>query len=362
MTSHPFDDLEFFLRDKIVLSSDLHYAAISVWLAFALAIDQFDFSPRLAIWSPEKRCGKSTLLDVIHNLLPHSILTSNISASALYRTIEKDERLTMLIDESETLFGRFADKEKAEALRGIGNAGFKRGPLVYRSDGNNFEPKGFKVFCPVVLAGIGTEAIPETMADRSIVIEMRRKLHYEKVSEYESDQIEDIFGGVRTRLTAWVNGNKHLFRGSTPQMPFELNARARDLWKPLFKIAEHIDEPWRQKISSAAIYLSTQPDDPNDISLQLRLLTDCHEVFAASTGDAIPTRELISKLSALEESPWGSMPGFNASLLAKLLRNYGIHSHRWSNYRGYTKISFEDAWHRYLSSATTFQSLTSTPK
>jgi hypothetical protein len=88
---NPFDDLEFFIRDKVILNTDSDYAAVTVWIAFAMSISEFDYSPRLSIWSPEKRCGKSTLLDLIHNLLPDSKLTSNISAAALFRTIEKDE-------------------------------------------------------------------------------------------------------------------------------------------------------------------------------------------------------------------------------------------------------------------------------
>ena len=345
MTSHPFDDLEFFIRDKVILSSDAEYAAVTVWCAFALAITEFDYSPRLAIWSPEKRCGKTTVLELIHNLLTNSKLTSNITASALFRTIEKDESCTILIDEADTIFGRYADKEKAEALRGLGNAGFKRGAEVIRCEGNSFEPRGFKVFCPVVLAGIGTSAIPETIADRSIVIEMRRKMVHENVSEYESDEIEEVFGPIRLRLNGWVDANKQHFRATRPEFPKELHARARDVWKPLLKIAENIDEEWRMKVFNAATALSIKAEDPEDISLPLRLLVDCREVL---TEESIPSRDLIARLRSLEESPWAFMDGFNPAFLARMLKSYGIRSTHWSNYRGYKRVAFEDSWRRYL--------------
>jgi len=345
MDRHPFNDLEFFLRDYVVFGSSVEYDAVAVWCAFALATQEFDYSPRLAFWSPEKRCGKSTILELIHHLLSNSRLTSNISAPALYRTIEKDETCTIIIDETDTIFGRYADKEKAEALRGIGNAGFKRGSTIIRCEGNNFEPKEFRVFCPVVLAGIGTSAIPETIGDRSIMIEMRRKMSHESISEYESDEIDSVFGNIRQRLEKWVAENRHLFRETQPEFPGELNARARDVWKPLLKIAENIDEEWRLRIFNAAKALSTKPDNPDDISLQLRLLLDCREVII---GDFIPTKDLIFRLGSLEESPWGSMQGFNGSLLAKLLRNYGIYSYRTSTIRGYRIADFYDAWNRYI--------------
>jgi len=343
--NHPFDDLEFFLRDYVVLGTSVEYFAVAVWCAFALATEEFDFSPRLAFWSPEKRCGKSTILELIHHLLPNSKMTSNISAPALYRTIEKDETCVIIIDESDTIFGRYADKEKAESLRGIGNAGFKRGSTVIRCEGKTFDPKEFRVFCPVVLAGIGTSAIPETIADRSIMIEMRRKFPHESVSEYESDEVESVFGVIRKNLQDWVSENRHLFRGTQPDFPKVLNARARDVWKPLLKIAENIDEEWRLKIFNAAIALSVKEDNPDDISLHLRLLKDCKEVlFQEFTS----TKDLVLRLASLEESPWGSMQGFNASLLAKLLRNYGISSYRTSTIRGYKKSDFYDSWNRYI--------------
>lgn len=345
-STHPFNELNLFLRDYVILKSESEYYAVAVWCAFALATQEFDYSPRLAFWSPEKRCGKSTVLELIHNLLSNSKLTSNISAPALYRTIERDETCTIIIDETDTIFGKHADKEKAEALRGIGNSGFKRGSTVIRCEGNNFEPKEFRVFCPVVLAGIGTSAIPETIADRSIMIEMRRKLPHESISEYESDEVELTFGEIRGRLDKWVQENRHLFRPTQPDFPRELNSRARDVWKPILKIAENIDEEWRMRLFSAAAALNVQNDNPDDISLQLRLLLDCREVMSQ---DFTPTKDLIFKLCALEESPWGSMPGFNGSLLAKLLRNYGITSHRTSAIRGYKLIDFHDAWSRYAS-------------
>jgi hypothetical protein len=345
MNQNPFDELVDFLKDKIILKSEDHYVAVSLWMAMALAIREFDFSPRLAIWSPEKRCGKTLLLEIIHHTLPHSKLTSNISASALYRTIEKDESCVILIDESDTIFGRNADKEKAEALRGIANAGFKRGQVVTRSVGKDFEPRDFHVFCPVALAGIGTSAIPDTVGDRSIKIEMRRKLPHENISEFASDEIEELFEPIQMKLEYWVEFNKDSFKKTKPHMPPELNSRAKDVWKPLMKIAENISPEWYSKAFDAAIALSAQEEDADEMSLSLRLLKDCKEIFVE---EIMSTKNLLNALRSLEEAPWGSMATFNANLFAKLLKDYGISSQHWSTFRGYSRRSFEDAWTRYL--------------
>lgn len=343
----PLDELEALLRQVIILKSDADYWALILWIAFCHAVPEFDFAPRLGIWSPEKRCGKSLLLEVISYLVPRSRMTSSISVSALFRTIEKDESVVFLIDEADALFGRNGDKEKAEAIRQILNSGFKRGQVVTRCDGKNFEPKDFRIFCPVALAGIGTNAIPETVADRSIIIEMRRKFPNESIREFESDEVEEIFEPTRARLAEWIKVHSRKFRPSRPEMPSDLNSRARDIWKPLFRVAECAGVEWHSKAWNASLVLSGGDTEPEEASLQLRLLSDAREVFV---GDRMATKELIQALQEFEEAPWRTLERFTPNTLARMLRNYGVKPHAFAGgkVRGYERSAFEDSWKRYL--------------
>jgi hypothetical protein len=77
------------------------------------------------------------------------------------------------------------------------------------------------------------------------------------------------------------------------------------------------------------------------------LLSDIREVLS---DQFISTRDLLERLRALEESPWAYMEKFNPSILAHLLKNYGIKPKPFSGgkVRGYYKKSFEDSWIRYL--------------
>ena len=357
MTTPELDNLEYLLRKLIVLKGDAEYYALALWIVHCHAIPEFDFAPRLGIWSPEKRCGKSLLLEIIANLLPNARTTSSISVAALFRLIEKDESIVILIDESDATFGRNGDREKAEALRQIIDAGFKRGQVVTRCEGRSFEPKDFHIFCPVALAGIGTSAIPETIADRSILIEMRRKNANQEITEFESDEIETLFSPVRNQVSQWVERHRHEFRRSRPKIPSELNSRARDLWKPLFKIAESAGDVWQEKARLASIALSSGEAEAEDISLPLRLLFDIRSVFNSAT---MPTKDLIFRLQQLEESPWPFMDKFNSHLLAKMLRGYGIRPVSFRSVRGYQKSDFDDAWQRYLAPLGTVTTVTTT--
>jgi putative DNA primase/helicase len=85
---------------------------VAMWVLHAHTLDASAISPRLAITSPEKQCGKTTLLDVIAHLVPRPLATSNISPASVFRSIEA-ACPTLLIDEADTfLHGK-------DDLRGI---------------------------------------------------------------------------------------------------------------------------------------------------------------------------------------------------------------------------------------------------
>lgn len=71
---------------------------IALWVLFAHAHDAAEHSPILAIESPEKRCGKTTLLNIVGKLVPAPLQAANITVAAIYRSIEK-YRPTLLLDE-----------------------------------------------------------------------------------------------------------------------------------------------------------------------------------------------------------------------------------------------------------------------
>lgn len=341
-------ETENLLRKLIILKLDAHYWTLTLWIAFCYSIPQFDFAPRLCFWSPEKRCGKSLALEVVSHLLPNPLMTSSIPSAGLFRMLDKDPTKVIFIDESDTVFGKNGDKEKAEALRALLNASFKRGQSVIRCVPPNYDPKEFKIFAPIALAGIGSNAIPETVADRALMIEMRRMLPNEQILEFESDEVEKYFFPIKEKLQNFATANELRYRELRPDLPREsLNPRARDLWKPLYKVAECGGDEWIKKALLASVALSSGESDPEEASLSLRLLSDTREVF---TEEQITTRDLIERLRELEESPWSYLERFNPSVLAHLLKNYGIKPKPFSGgkVRGYYRKSFEDPWNRYL--------------
>ena len=128
--------------------------ALPLWVLGTYVFNLFRIFPMIGLVSPEKRCGKSTVLTLLKALCCKSILASNISTAAIYRVIEAWQP-TLLIDEADTFL-----KDNDE-MRGIINSGHtKDTAYVIRTEGDNYEPKKFSTWAPKAIAMIGD--MPDT--------------------------------------------------------------------------------------------------------------------------------------------------------------------------------------------------------
>ena len=207
------DDVETLLRRFVVFANDQQPVAVALWVVHTHALDAADTTPRLAITSPEKRSGKSRLLEVLELVCRNAERSVNVSIPYLFRSIER-ERPTVLFDEIDTVFGSKVNAAHEE-LRGIVNAGHRRGATVGRmvGEGAAMLPKRYDVFCPVALAGIGQP--PETIVDRSINIELRRRSPDQSVDPFRLAWFAWRFP-PRLRRCRWVTLPEVAGNGATP--------------------------------------------------------------------------------------------------------------------------------------------------
>lgn len=322
--------------------------AVALWVAFTWFLDAAKVAPILNITSPEKRCGKSTLLLVIEGLVTKPILASNITSAALFRCIEVWIP-TLLLDETDTYLN------EKEELRGVLNAGhYRKTAFVIRTVGDTYEPKRFTTWCPKVLCGIGKMAY--TLTDRSIIIEMRRKLVSEKVENIH--QYDDHgLGEFRSRLLRWRNDLIEDYRILRPERIQGINDRAADNWRPLQAVAELAGGHWPERCRLAAIALSGGEADAPSINVEL--LQDCADAFHAKGVQKLFTADLLGTLNADEEKPWASWnkgKGLNAHQLSKRLSEFGIKPGEirigQTHKKGYALQPFNEAIIRYGTSST----------
>jgi hypothetical protein len=344
--------LVWFIRRYVALSEDQALLS-ALWIVHTHTLDAADTTPYLNVKSAEKRSGKTRLLEVLSLLAAGSWLTGRVTAAVLVRKVAAVAP-ALLLDESDAAFK--GDREYAETLRGVLNAGFRRGGVASLcvGQGANITYEDFPVFCPKVIAGIGK--LPDTVADRSIPIELRRRRPSEKVERFRLRKVGQEALPIFRDVRAWAQAHLDGLSGAEPDLPDELDDRAQDIMEPLLAIADEVGGEWPERSRRAAVGLLTGEEREDAESLGVRLLRDVRGVFDEKSSDRLPTGKLLEALHAMEEAPWGSLRGeaLDARGLARLLKPYGVKPEKLregnDTFRGYRRASFEDAWARYLSS------------
>ena len=321
---------------------------LSLWVIHTYAIGAVFLSPVLGILSPEKRCGKTTLLELLAALSRRAVLASNITPAALFRTVESATP-TLLIDEADAFFAR------NDELRGIVDAGHTRtGARVIRNIpmGDRFEPRFFSTFCAKAIAAIGR--LPGTVEDRAILIRMKRRARGERVERLRRDRIDCELEPLRRRATRWVADHLDAIKSAEPVDPDGLNDRALDNWRPLLAIGDLAGGEWAERARKAAMDLSGADDE--DSGLRIELLADIWRTFVGEKATNLATETLLRALNSMVERPWSEISRgkpLNARVLARLLKPFEIASktvrlNAADTPKGYARTDFEDAVARYL--------------
>ncbi len=337
------DEIVTLIR-RFISAKDHIFNAVALWIIYSHAFDCFDISPLLAITSPEKRCGKTTLLALLFALVPRPLSTSNITSSALFRTVEKFSP-ALLIDEADSFL------KDNEELRGILNSGHRKASAyVIRTTGEEHEPRMFFTWCPKAIALIGV--LPDTLEDRSIIIRLERKRANEKKERLRSNRMGE-FEPMCSRAARWASDLKEELRAAEPDIPPEItNDRARDNWRPLLAIADAAGGDWPRLSREAARAMASE--EPESDSKRTLLLKDIRLIFD-ERSNVLPSEEIVQALIEMEGQPWAEWRNgkpITKTGLARLLAPFKIRPTKWrdGNFteRGYDRSDFEDAFARYL--------------
>ena len=247
------------LRDVInryVILPDMAAETLALWVVHTYAFALRQVTTYIGVVSPEKRCGKTTLLELLALLANRSLTAANISPAALFKVIQETSP-TLLIDEADTfLQGR-------DELAGILNAGYRKANsyVVRVADGKprtkNKRPVGpvpspgvgewtnqrldgspgavefarYSCWCPKVMAAIGR--LPDTLADRCILITMQRKMPGEKCERLRQLNPADY----RQRCADFVRQHSDAIAAAQPEIPTSLNEEQKRLLKELDSVA-----------------------------------------------------------------------------------------------------------------------------
>jgi Protein of unknown function (DUF3631) len=324
------------------------YVAAALWILHTHVFNRFMVTPRLALVSPVRGCGKTTLLALLALLVARGRKEDGVSAAAIFRLIDNGHP-TLLIDEADNL-----GLDRNGILRAVLNSGHRKGGSLTRVIKDR--PRRFSTFAPMAIAAIGVLPLP--IMHRSLIIPMKRATG--KLRRLDESDLDDV-NIAYAMVLAWA-GEVQL--NSNPELPEGLRNRPADNWRPLIAIADSFGPAWGAVAREAAVeFARTHRDEDAGVIL----LNDIRSIFAARGDDRLASAGMVADLIALDDSLWAEWRGLrddqqprrlSQGELARLLTPFGIRPRTiWpvrrgktgKSAKGYFRSQFEEAWDAYCS-------------
>lgn len=329
-----------YLRPECV--SAVAYFCVATWF-----VECVDYAPYMVVTSPAKRCGKSTLLELMLELVKRPyVLSGKPTEAVLFRLIEKHGP-TLLVDEVDTFL------KNVPELQGLLNGGIKRKlAFISRTESTpsgakyikDFSTFGFKVF-----SGIGAQGAGAALVDRAIVISVERKEASDR-REKLRDIPEGVFMTLKRKMCRLVSqyGDRiQALKGDArPVMPDAFGDRDCDKWELICALADIAGADEGRRMRDVALAIANERGEDH---WTVQLLADAGAVVdRASTGgynvengginirisigtdsklgDYILSATLHSALTMDSEKPWIDFSGgrpISKSRISKTLSNFG---------------------------------------
>jgi hypothetical protein len=330
--------------------------AAALFILHTYVFDRYLITPRLALLSPVRGCGKTTLLALIELLVDEPYRVDDVTPAAIYHQIDRRPRTTLLIDEGENL-GLLYNK----SLTKVFNSGHRKGGASGRFVGG--WSRKFSTFAPLAIAAIGYTLPLPLMSRAAAVINMQKASGEAQIQKLDED--DPSFPASRAEIRKWA---AMCLLARNPKMPPSLRNRAADNWCVLLAIADDLGHGEDARAAAVTLCANRIDEDPGVLAL-IHIRT----VFDARGVDRITSAALVEALWEIEDASWHDWRGplddrasrkLSQDELSRLLRPFGIRPKSvWPPRRrpgdksgkGYYRHQFEQAWASYCPAGTAAQ-------
>lgn len=184
-------EIKNFLVDHVFLADERLYDVLVAWVKATWIQEKWSAVPYLLIKGPMSS-GKTRLLEVLEPISYRGIFSSNMTCSALFRSLQL-YLPTLFLDEVEIY-----RKEEYSEVSHLLNAGYRRGQKAWRVENSDgiMRLRSYDVFGMKAMAG--TEELVGTLQSRSIIIDMVKNIQRVnfRVNEKRAR-------AIRNRLLLW---------------------------------------------------------------------------------------------------------------------------------------------------------------
>ena len=338
-------DLVYHMFERHIVTKPHYLVAIALWAMHTHVYRQFNITPRLALLSPIKNCGKSTVIDILERLAWNNKKIVDATVASLFHL---EGKFTLLLDEGDNL-------EITRSMRTFLNDSYKVGGKFTRFNPATRQTDEYPVFGPVALAAIGV--FPPTVMSRSIIIHMHRNSPDAEYTRFDQRNVEQLQHLIFTknRIAEWAS---EVRLNPEPDIPGGI-ARDRDNWRVLLAIADSLD---RGDIArDAAVKIIGEYQTPE---IEILLLWDIRTVFDMERARMLPGKILVDKLRILEdaEHDWGELTQAKMGHMLNMFQirprkntwwPEGVHRSQQQNLKCYVRLDFEEMWRRYGATSAT---------
>jgi hypothetical protein len=345
-----FTALDFVLaliEDHVVMTPAQRIVA-ALWIFHCYVYYLFEYTPRLGAISPDSGYGKTRLFRLLNQLIAGSKLSKNTTAAGIYRKLERQPRLTVLLDEGEN-----QPILTDAVMRSLIDGGYERGGTFDRADAE--VPVHFP--CGYAVRGLVYD-VPRAIRTRSFMLHMVKHKPQKRF-----DQHDPAFVVGRQLISEWQTT---VSLNLDPEMPAILkrDPRIEDNCRPLIAIADSFGADWGEAARAALIELCA---DTLDQGPAYRALVACKAVCDTLGEDDRISIKRLTKGVIDQDDFFGDWRGINdrgqpheftSSELSRLLKRFNVRSRAiWpmprlpnsKSFRGYMVASIVAAWHEHCS-------------
>jgi len=199
------------------------------------------------------------------------------------------------------------------------------------------------------MAAIGR--LPDTLADRCIVVRMQRKTHQEQCERLRNVDTR----ALQQKCARFALDYASQIASASPVIPPTLHDRAADIWEPLFVLADLAGGAWPELARQAAISFTGGTPENNAIG---SLMLDIVAIFAENDAARMFSRDIVAHLNCLQGRPWAD--ALNGKPMTELwlsqqLRPYSVRPKTmWigdTSAKGYVHDTFIGIFRRYITKA-----------
>jgi hypothetical protein len=324
------DDLADYVRSYVAFDNPKLPILIACWLFGTYIHRGFRVFPYLQVRSPEKRCGKTRLLELLAAASFNSTgVMTKLTEAAVFRLAGQTAG-TQVVDELEYL-----DNDITDGFVAVLNSGFQRGGFVPRIESRRsgeYENMRYETFAPRAIAAIS--ALRDTLEDRSLPIYLNRKKREAHVQRLRKKVLDAQAAALRDRcytaaLCYFVDIMER-YESEAAVYALEglgLDDRAVDLWESVVTIAAAADAGDYGTRRADLLVLATElrgvreaDDTDSGTATLLRALVDV--AGAGGTERNVTPTNLLHLIRAYDSGLSGAIG--STKKLAERLRPLGL--------------------------------------